>query len=178
MSIFPQTLIAKAAATIAAVTIVFAFGAFVGYRYENSRNAKSRLAQAELIAHQSQVAFDQSAATSLSIDRKTEAVAANAKVITKLVVQRIKENNESTSDHSAACLLDRGTVSLLNAARANVPADAASVSNEESGTTSGIGIADFAENDIEVTRKYHELATRHDALVDYVQSKIDEQRSK
>lgn len=66
--------------------------------------------------------------------------------------------------------LDHRTVGLLNAARENrSPEDSgASAGADEEGGTSAVTVADLALNDIEVVRKYHELATRHDGLVDWV----------
>lgn len=75
-------------------------------------------------------------------------------------------------------VLDRLTVRVLNDARANTDAAPA----EAGGTSPGadaegeasasapttITGADFADNDLEVVRLYHELATRHNGLVDWV----------
>lgn len=36
-------------------------------------------------------------------------------------------------------------------------------------------LKEFVDNDLEIVRLYHELATYHDALVDYVQHVVDEQ---
>jgi hypothetical protein len=72
--------------------------------------------------------------------------------------------------------LDLGTVRLLNRAadlRADAdpgaaqPVDGALESLAD--TASGLTGADLAEHDIEVKAQYQELATKHDALVDYVE---------
>lgn len=75
-------------------------------------------------------------------------------------------------------VLDRLTVRVLNDARANTDAapreargtspgaDAEGEASANAPTT--ITGADFADNDLEVVRLYHELATRHDGLVDWV----------
>ena len=75
-------------------------------------------------------------------------------------------------------VLDRLTVRVLNNARANADAqtpeagsssagaDAEGEASADAPTT--ITGADFAGNDLEVVRLYHELATRHDGLVDWV----------
>lgn len=75
-------------------------------------------------------------------------------------------------------VLDRLTVRVLNDARTNTDAAPA----EAGGTSTGadaegeatanapttITGSDFADNDLEVVRLYHELATRHNGLVDWV----------
>lgn len=75
-------------------------------------------------------------------------------------------------------VLDRLTVRVLNDARANADAapteargtspgaDAEGEASADAPTT--ITGADFADNDLEVVRLYHELATRHNGLVDWV----------
>lgn len=72
----------------------------------------------------------------------------------------------------SAYRFDIGTIRLLNAARANVPAaDPTSDDDGEGRTTSTIGIEAFVANDLEIILKYHELAARHNALVDYINNK-------
>ena len=73
-------------------------------------------------------------------------------------------------------VLDRLTVRVLNDARADAApteargtspgADAEGEASTDAPTT--ITGADFADNDLEVVRLYHELATRHNGLVDWV----------
>jgi hypothetical protein len=40
-----------------------------------------------------------------------------------------------------------------------------------------LNLKEFVDNDLEIVRLYHELATYHDALVDYVQHLVDQQAS-
>lgn len=171
----PQTLAGKVATFIAAIALAFAAGAWTGYQFKSGRDAEAEVKKAEVVARESQIAFNESAVKSIAIEVKNDAAAANTKVITKLVTQRIKEKSNETSCSVADWSLDHGTVSLLNAARANVPADTAAISDAKSKAPSGVGAVEFVENDLEVTRLYHDLAARHDALVDYVQSKTDTQ---
>ena len=73
-------------------------------------------------------------------------------------------------------VLDRLTVRVLNDARTNAApaeaggtypgADAEGEATANAPTT--ITGSDFADNDLEVVRLYHELATRHNGLVDWV----------
>ena len=75
-------------------------------------------------------------------------------------------------------VLDRLTVRVLNDARANTDAQAPEAGGTSPGadaegeasanTPTKITGADFANNDLEVVRLYHELATRHNGLVDWV----------
>lgn len=73
-------------------------------------------------------------------------------------------------------VLDRLTVRVLNDARTNAaPAEAGGTSpgaDAEGEATANapttITGSDFADNDLEVVRLYHELATRHNGLVDWV----------
>lgn len=74
-------------------------------------------------------------------------------------------------------VLDRRTVGLLDAARRNDPLDpapggAAGLADAEGAAAASaptnITGRHFAENDLEVVRLYHELATRHGGLVDWV----------
>ncbi len=75
-------------------------------------------------------------------------------------------------------VLDRLTVRVLNDARTNTdaaPAEAGGTSpgadaegEASANASTTITGADFADNDLEVVRLYHELATRHNGLVDWV----------
>lgn len=75
-------------------------------------------------------------------------------------------------------VLDHLTVRVLNNARANADAQAPETGSSSAGADAEgeasadapttITGADFAGNDLEVVRLYHELATRHNGLVDWV----------
>lgn len=92
--------------------------------------------------------------------------------------QKPKESpNAEDPDHDTPTLLgsvvlDARTVGLLNAARANAEledSDPAGGADEASAATA-ITVADFAMNDLEVVRLYHELSARHSGLADWVRS--------
>lgn len=81
-------------------------------------------------------------------------------------------------------VLDDGTVRLLNAARRG-DRDPESGSAAERGDAEGGAFAAtapyvtgraLAENDLEVVRLYHQLATRHDQLVDWVNQQCTRQQ--
>jgi hypothetical protein len=72
-------------------------------------------------------------------------------------------------------VLDRRTVGLLNDARAGLapapgsaPAGADAEGEATASSPTAITGRIFADNDLEVVRLYHELATRHNGLVDWV----------
>jgi hypothetical protein len=68
-------------------------------------------------------------------------------------------------------VLDGRTVRLLNDARTNRPGaqdGSAAPSADEEGRATAVTGTDFALNDLEVVRLYHELAARHNGLVDWV----------
>lgn len=87
------------------------------------------------------------------------------------VVYKDREGNPAPS--LGDFYFDLGTVGLLNAARAGLPTtDALDPSNggdEALSAPSTVGILAFVENDLAIVRQYHELARRHDALVDYIE---------
>jgi hypothetical protein len=68
---------------------------------------------------------------------------------------------------------------VLNSARDNRKADCPPAgSDEASRTVTEATFAAFVANDLEVVRLYHELALRHDALVDFVLELQMEQRQR
>ena len=69
-------------------------------------------------------------------------------------------------------VLSVGTVRMLNAARANEPFDTDALGNAESKAPSEVEVADIIDSDIEVVGMYHDLAERHNALVDWVEQEI------
>jgi len=87
-------------------------------------------------------------------------------------VSIVQQGVGGTADGNRDLYLNRAVVSVLDAARQNVDFDSASVSDEEVRTASDVTVDEFVQNDLEVTRMYHELATRHDELVEFVLSNI------
>lgn len=157
------------------------------------------LGKAEVAAEKTQAA---EARTGILAGNVADTSARDAKTITKLEAQRAhfatlnKSLNERLAEQERTpyktpenpneqvkppllgqSVLDDGTVSLLNDARANrdrntEPGGAAERGNAEVGvftaTAPFVTGRELAENDLEVVRKYHKLATRHDDLVDWV----------
>ncbi|MEJ7805644.1 MAG: hypothetical protein WKG03_06950 [Telluria sp.] len=85
------------------------------------------------------------------------------------------ENAELAHVSGDAHFLDRGTVSLLNAARQNFSVDSVGSLDETERAASTVEVADLVESDLEITRMYLELAKRHDELVDSVEQKLKQQ---
>lgn len=119
---------------------------------------------------------------SLALDQAVQDTAQRSQQIKVLVRERMTQP-QPAADHeapicppAAAAVLDAGTVGLLNAARADLPASAASaIGDEEGAPAAAASVADFIDNDLDVVRLYHELAKRHDELVDFV---TDEMRKR
>ena len=91
-------------------------------------------------------------------------------------------SNQGTSNEKEAgysydsVYLDRGTVGLLNQARQiGSAADAPGLSDDQGRESSTVAVKDLIQSDVDVATRYKKLAERHNELVDYVQSKINEQ---
>ena len=79
--------------------------------------------------------------------------------------------------HSASDppVLTDAAVRVLDAARRNVDPDPVAGIDAAGETASDVALSEFVENDLEVVRLYHELAARHDELVSYVESIMNQQ---
>lgn len=73
--------------------------------------------------------------------------------------------------------LDAGTVRLLNDARAGSLGSPSGV-DAEGEAAAEVSIYSFVQNDLEVVGMYHDLAIRHDALVEWVEGLIEKQQKK
>ncbi|PLC44588.1 hypothetical protein C0Q88_07870 [Ralstonia pickettii] len=116
------------------------------------------------------------------VDASDKAVTAVQKAVAKQLAKPVKRKD--AHEESAQCVLPAGdaalpftvgTVRLLNAAREGVAVDAAAVVDGESQAPADLAVAEFVDNDLEVVRLYHELAAKHDALVEAVEKKLKEQ---
>lgn len=67
-------------------------------------------------------------------------------------------------------LLSADAVRLLN--RARLDQDPAVGSNAAIEPTADVGLPELVDNDLEVVKRYHLLAKRHDALVDWVDNNL------
>lgn len=71
--------------------------------------------------------------------------------------------------------LDGHTVCLLNAARAGDAAGAPCGSDAKSAAPSGVDVGTLIDSDADIAGRYNELATRHNALVDWVNEQLARQ---
>lgn len=168
--------------TILAALIALVVGVGIGYTARSKFERANKLDAAVKAERQTAKDIQQSLETSAAIDNKTAASSTGVEKIRTVTVERIiQRENEYAESAQASChvvnpfLLDVGTVGLLNAARAGEDFDTSRLGDEESLAPSGIALHEFVSNDLEVVKMYHDLAIRHDALVDYVESVINEQ---
>lgn len=180
---------------IASAALVFGLALVVGFGlgYET----KSRFVQAEKFdavesaQAQTRTNVRQSLDASTAIEVSSTASSNQVSAIRKSAEQRFEAqharsqrtgalpNTATASDSSgssAACVdwfLDLGTLGLLNAARTGADPGAAGSSDAESQASSGLGAKELIDNDLQVVEQYRDLAIRHDALVDYVQTIIE-----
>ena len=124
-----------------------------------------------------QESLKQSTATEQEVTASTKQVVA----IRKTVAARVQPKTQEASHEAnlrTVCPdsgIDVGTVRLLNSARDGSALDTASLVDGASKAASGIGLPELLDNDLEVVQLYRELAIRHDALVDFVESKLQQQ---
>lgn len=132
-------------------------------------------------------------AISAKVEDKVEAITVTATKVKSAAAKRITNQQERTANEqfaqesfhqaehatpAAVCpafVFDVGTVRLLNAARQGTAVEPTGGSDEALNAASGIGISKLVDNDLDIVRMYHELALRHDALVDAVELKLKEQ---
>ena len=174
--------------------LLFGAGFTSGY-YTKARFAEAE--RVEQLEHQVQAAGEevvkigtwvaQSATVSQNIEDKVADTNHNIGQMQAAAVARVKAQEKiheseahspaqeprSTLSHSGnTWVFDVGTVRLLDAARANTHLDPATLSDAESQAASDVALSEFVANDLEVVKLYHELAHRHDTLVDYVSCKM------
>lgn len=103
-----------------------------------------------------------------------------AQRITRAISVTVPTGGLRAPSNETACpsnpLLSVGLVRLLNDARSGSVVESAERADAAEQTASDVTVSDFAENDVEVTRLYHELAGRHDKLVDWVEAEILKQQ--
>lgn len=135
----------------------------------------------------------ESHAASVGIEAKVDSGKAVATKIQSAAAQRITNQQERINEDFArqiarqvdkassqapvcpAFVLDVGTLGLLNAAREGTAVEPTGGSDEALNAPSAVGVKKLVDNDLEIVKQYHELATRHDALVDAVEKKLKEQ---
>lgn len=173
--------------TAIAGALAFSIGLAFGYYVKSQFVKADQFSAVTEAQHQTAKDIEHSLEIDSAVETKVTALTSNVESARKAVSIRLtqptgdaKEAQNETTPQSRSCdwSLDLGTVSLLNSARAGTPVDSAFLGDATSKIPSGIEFADFADNDLQVVELYHELAARHDALVDYVESKIKQQAGK
>lgn len=161
----------RIAALIVAVVVGFGFGFWFNQKLVQA----DRTEVAEATTKAAIKEAGESSEKSNEIEVAVTANNARQAVIKDRIVERIVyKKAEYEKAECPAFAFDSDTIGLLNAARQNTD-PAATGSNAEGPAFAAVGIAEFVANDLEVVRLYHELALRHDQLVDYVQSKMNKQ---
>lgn len=164
-----------------AISVALLVGYSAGY-YAKGRFVKADQFESVTEArHESAQNIQHSLETSLATEQKVTDSTQQVAVIRKAVAARVQPKTQETSNEAnlrPVCPgsgLDVGTVRLLNSARDGSALDPASLGDGASQAPSGIGLPELLDNDLEVVQLYRELAVRHDALVDYVESLIQKQ---
>lgn len=162
--------------TLIAATLCLAIGFSAGY-YTKAQFVKAdQIDAATESRHQTATNIETSLETSLAVEKDVAASTKKISEIRKETSAHLKEKRNDTKPQArcdaADAVLDWNTVFLLNAARASVTDGSSSGSDGKGETLTEIGVTQFIDNDLEVVDLYHELATRHDALVDWVEAEV------
>lgn len=163
---------------VLAVALALSVGYCTGY-YTKGRFVKADQFEAATEAR-SETAKDIQQSLEISAVTGQEVAASNQQVavIRKKVAARVQPKetpNEANLHLVCRDGLDVGTVRLLNSARDGSALDPASSADGASQAASGIGLPELLDNDLEVVGMYRDLAIKHNALVDYVESLIQKQ---
>lgn len=175
-----------ALAAVVSLVVGFALGVWT-----NEQLAKAKKLDA-VVESQREVATDvrDSLNASIAVEEKITASTQNVQEVRKEVAKRVKpparkpavETPRENLPEAHANLrlrndwtLDVGTVWMLDSAREGLPFDPARLRDGAGEAPSDVGVPELIDNDLEVVQRYHELAERHNALVDYVESVIQQQ---
>lgn len=164
-----------------AVGLALAVGFSTGF-YTKGRFVQASQLEAAIDA-QGQTATEIAESTQASVVLEDSIAVSNKRIATirKKVAQTQKEANEANlkTPGAPACVVDGASVRLLNAARESQPDDRAAGSSDAEGQIPApVAVSALIDNDLEVVGLYHELAKRHDTLVEYVEKLIAEQAGK
>jgi hypothetical protein len=175
---------------IIAAAIAFAAGFFTSVQFTKADRVDQVVQEKKEIVNAVVDSAERDNDVSEKLDNREDRAEAANVVIQKIpVLVRVPSNCEerisTTPDHQpqdfSASRLDSnlylsiGAVSVLDAAREDREFDSAEVVNEESRAASDVTVEELIQNDLEVVNRYHDLSIRHDSLVDYVCTKIDNQ---
>lgn len=158
---------------IVAVALSFLTGIGVGFYVKGEFAEADQVDQALDARHETA----ENVVESHEADKKLDAGVAksNAEVQKIRTIVKTRIVKEKANETACSNSLDVGTVSLLNSARNGTPVDSAGVSDESGQAASGLTLSELLDNDLEIVQLYHELAKKHDTLVDFVESIMKKQ---
>lgn len=173
---------------------------FLGVDYQHDKQQAQRITEAQQIAEQTKKSvsvevqraqeinqkvveqIEQERATQIAIRDAAIRRLSSKKAEAERKISELEANGVTRLEVVEVCSggdlfrLDLGTVRLFDAARTGVrPPDPAAGVDEESRTLTDIGAGHLIDYGLEVTGKYRQLATRCDALVDWIADKQKQQ---
>lgn len=164
-----------------AAAIALLLGVGTGYKIRGYYEASLRVESAQEARQETAEGIQESIETSRAIEDQADAVKAQVTVVRKIVRERLATKEQAhvqtAPDIHCSGRLDVGTVRLLDAARQGIAPDTAGLGDAESQAPSHVGLPELIDNDLQVVELYHDLATRHDALVDWVETLLKKQAS-
>jgi len=176
------TWLSRIAGWLIAVGVAFAIGCYVGYDFRDDRVQAAQNEELQQVAVQINQDVVKSAEAEVSLVSETTEIAKNIDAIKTLAVKRVKAKENSRElptletvvvrPVEPVAFVDVGTVWLLDAARRNEPLHSASISDEAAAEASDVTLSEFVENDLEVVKLYHQLASEHRALIEAVKSEM------
>lgn len=143
------------------------------------KDSANNIVQSHNISQKIETQIDQGRAASASIksavaDRLIQQKEREHEAFSKQVARQLDKQDGSLP----VCpdpRLDVGTVRLLNAARQGTAVDTTGSGDAALQAPTSVGIEKLIANDLDIVKMYHELATRHDELVDAVEQKLKDQ---
>lgn len=176
--------------TLLALALGLLVGLFGGYYI------KSKFVQADVVERVvEQRKDDAKAVTDMqkvesSLQKEVESSRSNVATIRKEIQYREiyvpvpKEPTDPAEEPNPSALgcgervLSLAVSGMLNAARADQPYDPAAWGDGKGEAPSGVTDQELIDNDLEVVGMYHDLAKRHNALVDWVSQEVEKQNGK
>ena len=177
--------------SIMALVLAFAIGFGAGF-YTESKFDQAKTAQTAVAEQKADIKAVQSAhQEDQKIDGQVNSEESQTATLAKLIHNHIQAQHQpkekpsglshfQLKDPQTVCpvwTLDAYTVSLLNDVRTGSNS-AAGLGDAEGKAPSQVTEQQLLDSDAQIAGQYRELATRHDALVDYVEGLMKQQASK
>lgn len=137
------------------IVAAFLYGRHTAFDEAHMEQLTQRLQQAETTEQQLQTALQKQA--------ELEEALTQAQVKTRVIREQVKVYVEPDKDEY--CGPSVGVISVLNAARANLP-DYSPATVEEGRAASGYSASDFNDQYLDVIERYNALALRYNTLVE------------